>query len=162
MNYANYYNITKQRAKSNGFDSNRVANKNEQPIIENQIQKSLKSVSADHLNQLDNQVKVDNQDLTTTKQQSNNKIATILINYEQNKLVRSHQSLSSLNQDKLNESIINNNCDETDNTHKPKLIESKDFSSSNNLNLVAKKFRQLQLPEKTESELDRVFKVKFL
>jgi trimeric autotransporter adhesin len=155
MNYANYYNVTKQRAKSNGFDPNRVANKNEQPIIENQIQKSLKSVSADHLNQLDNQVKVDNQDLTTTKQQSNKKIATILINYEQNKLVRSHQSLSSLNQDKLNESIINNSYDETDNIHKPNIHNS----SSSNLNLVAKKFRQLQLPEKTESELDRVFKV---
>lgn len=146
-NYANYFNLTK-RTKSNGPDpsrssTNNLPNKNEIKPIENQLNKNSKSVSADHLNQLDN---LDNNE--------SSKIS--LLNEQSNRLQTQNRSLVDLASHEQRSSSVNEstssktstNDDNETSTNKPLLITKE-----------TKKFRQFEPIEKTESELDRVFKV---
>ncbi len=163
-NYTNYYNVSK-RTKSNGPDTNRIslANQNQQSNIKNAsafskpVENSLvKSISVDHINQLEHTTSIESQEKKT------NKVSSLLSNYESpNKMRSAHnRSLTSLasvpNQEKQNSIQVEST--ENENLH-TKSNTLKELPINGSMSNLVKKFRQLQPPEKEESELDRVFKV---
>ena len=166
-NYTNYYNVSK-RTKSNGPDTNRISSANQQQqqqqlsnsknesVNSKPAENSLvKSVSADHINQLEHATDIQSQETKT------NKVSSLLNNYESpNKLRSAHnRSLTSLasttNQDKRNSVLV----ESTENATKPLNTLNELPTTNGSMSNLTKKFRQLQPPEKEESELDRVFKV---